>query len=95
MGESVLYRVQWNSGASPAYVFLVLLITLGVVGLVYGIFNDYVTSVFYNMAMVNSGGADTSVFDLIVDYWTTYYIIGFVISLIAWSIVNATRPDEF
>lgn len=86
--------VDWESGATPAWVFLVMLFSIAAVMLVYIILNDYVTIVFYDMAIANAGKAPTDVFDLIVAYWQLYFIIAFVISMVVWAIVQVMRGEE-
>jgi hypothetical protein len=61
--------------------------------LTYGIFNDFVVNIFYNMG-VGSGG-DPAIFDLIVTYWQTYFIVGFLLSLIVWGVVNAMHENDY
>jgi hypothetical protein len=85
-------KIDMTSGRTPAYIFTVMLITIVVVMFPYIIFNDYVTSVFYTIA-VNNGG-DPALFNLIVSYWTTYYIVAFIFSLVIWAVVNSMRPEE-
>mgnify|MGYP003582267836 FL=1 len=85
--------MRLQDGYSPAYILFIWIITIIVVMLTYGIFNDFVVNIFYNMG-VGSGG-DPAIFDLIVTYWQTYFIVGFLLSLVVWGIVNAMREDDY
>lgn len=87
--SEVIMRAQ--DGYSPAYILFIWIITIVVVMLTYGIFNDFVVNVFYNIG-VGSGG-DPAIFDLIVTYWQTYFIVGFLLSLIVWGVVNAMHEE--
>ena len=85
--------MKLHDGYSPAYILFIWIITIVVVMLMYGIFNDFVVNIFYNIG-VESGG-DPAIFDTIVTYWQTYFIVGFLLSLIVWGIVNAMREDDY
>jgi len=85
--KNILYLKNTEKGYSPAYIFISMIVAVAVVMTFYTLFHDFVTSIFYNMAIANGGSE--SLFDLIVDYWTTYLIIGFVISAIIWAVVNS------
>jgi multisubunit Na+/H+ antiporter MnhB subunit len=87
-----LRTIDWTGAKTPAYIFVMVLLTLVVVMLPYVIFNDYVTQVFYNIAVSNGG--DVDLFNMIVAYWQYYFIFGFVISLMMWAITNSMRSDE-
>jgi hypothetical protein len=77
---------------SPAYILVIIILTLLVVFLMYGILNDYITSVFYQMTVDNGGDEGWALFA--VNWWQLYFIIAFVISMIIFVIVNAQRKDE-
>ncbi|MDD4051830.1 MAG: hypothetical protein PHR28_08035 [candidate division Zixibacteria bacterium] len=85
--------MRLQDGYSPAYILFIWIITIVVVMLTYGIFNDFVTMIFYDIGV--GGGGDTAIFDLIVTYWQTYFIVGFLISLVVWGIVNAMHEGEY
>jgi hypothetical protein len=85
--------MRLQDGYSPAYILFIWIITIIVVMLTYGIFNDFVVNIFYNMG-VGSGG-DPANFDLIVTYWQTYFIVGFLFSLIDWGVVNAMHENDY
>jgi hypothetical protein len=90
---AIYKAINWEAGKTPAYIFLIMIATIIAVMLPYTILNDYVTQVFYNMA-INNGG-DPALFNLIRAYWTTFFIIGFTISLVIWAVVNSMRTEEF
>lgn len=77
---------------SPAYILIIIILTLLVVFLLYGIFNDYITTVFYSMTIDNGGDEGWATFA--VNWWQLYFIVAFVISLIIFVIVNAQRREE-
>ena len=77
---------------SPAYILVVIVLTLLAVFLMYGIFNDYIVTVFYQMTIDNGGDEQWAMFA--VNWWQLYFIIAFVISLIIFVIVNAQRREE-
>jgi len=89
---------KWCEKAySPAYILIVMILTIGTVMLLYTLFSDFVTQIFYNIAM-NSGAssstAGTDMFDYIVWMWEYSLIIVFVISLVIWAIVNSMREER-
>jgi|APIni6443716594_1056825.scaffolds.fasta_scaffold218994_2 hypothetical protein len=77
---------------SPAYILVIIVLTLLAVFLMYGIFNDYIVTVFYQMTIDNGGDEQWAMFA--VNWWQLYFIIAFVISLIIFVIVNAQRREE-
>lgn len=77
---------------SPAYILVIIILTLLAVFLLYGIFNDYITTVFYQMTVDN--GVDQQWAMFAVNWWQLYFIIAFVLSLIIFVIVNAQRREE-
>jgi hypothetical protein len=77
---------------SPAYILIIIILTLMAVFLMYGIFNDYITTIFYQMTVDNGGDEQWAMFA--VNWWQLYFIIAFVISLIIFVIVNAQRREE-
>jgi uncharacterized membrane protein len=77
---------------SPAYILVIILLTLLAVFLLYGIFNDYITTVFYEMTVDNGGDEQWAMFA--VNWWQLYFIIAFVISMIIFVIVNAQRRED-
>jgi len=85
-------QIDWVDGKTPAYIFVMILLTIVVVMLPYIIFNDYVTQIFYNIAISNGG--DPDLFKMIVAYWQYYFIFAFVISLMIWAVVQSMRPEE-
>jgi len=85
--KNILIIKNSEEGYSPAYIFLSMIVAVAVVMTFYTLFHDFVTTIFYNMGIANGGSE--SVFDLIVDYWTTYFIIGFVISALIWAVVHS------
>ena len=85
--------MDWSKAATPAYVFLVMILTIGVVMLVYTLFYDYVVTIFYDMGM--SAGGDASTFGFIREFWRLYIIIGFVVSLVIWAVVSVMRQDDY
>lgn len=89
--QNKINKIDFCAGYSPAYIFIAMILTIGVVMIMYTLFNDFVTSVFYNMAISNGG--DEELFGLMVDYWETYFIIAFVLSMVLWAIVNAMRDE--
>jgi len=91
-------QTLWQERAySPAYILIVMILTIGTVMLMYTLFNDFITDIFYNIAM-NSGAssstAGTDLFDYIVWMWEYSFIIVFVVSLIIWAIVNSMREER-
>lgn len=78
---------------SPAYILIIIVLTFITIFLLYGIFNDYITTVFYTMVVVNGG--DTAWADFAVNWWQYYFIIAFVISLIIFVLVNAQRREDY
>lgn len=83
---------DFKSGYSPAYLFVILLLSIFVVFLLYGIFHDFIVSMFFRMAIDNGANPDT--YNFIVDSWSIYFIIAFIISMIVWVVVNAQRREE-
>jgi len=77
---------------SPAYILVIIILTLLVVFLMYGIFNDLITSVFYQMTVDNGGDEGWAMFA--VNWWQLYFIIAFVISLIIFVVVNSQRRED-
>jgi prepilin signal peptidase PulO-like enzyme (type II secretory pathway) len=77
---------------SPAYILVIILLSLLAVFLLYGVFNDYITSIFPWIMIENGGDAQYAQFS--IDFWQTYFVIAFVISLIIFVIVNAQRREE-
>jgi len=78
-------------GYSVAYIFISMIISIGIVMLIYTLFNDYVTSIFYEIGTRNGGKQE--IFDFIVQAWQVYFVIAFVVSMILWAIVNAMRQE--
>jgi hypothetical protein len=92
--EDVSLKKKYNEDAySPAYMLVIILFTFLTIFLLYGIFNDYVVTVFYNMILLNGG--DEGFANFAVNWWQYYFIIAFVISLIIFVIVNAQRREEY
>jgi len=77
---------------SPAYILIIIVLALLAVFLLYGIFNDYITTIFYQMTVDNGGDEQWAMFA--VNWWQLYFIIAFVISLIIFVIINAQRRQE-
>ena len=84
--------INISQAYSPAYILIIIILTLMVVFLLYGIFNDYIVTIFYRMTVQNGGDQNWAMFA--VNWWQLYFIIAFVISLIIFVIVNAQRRDE-
>lgn len=76
---------------SPAYILIIIIMALLVVFLMYGIFNDWIVSVFYQMTVDNGGDEGWAMFA--VNWWQLYFIIAFVISMIIFVLVNAQRRE--
>ena len=92
------FKNKWVEKAySPAYILIIMLITIVVVMLIYTLFNDFITTVFYDMAM-NFGASETTtgieLFDYIVWMWEYFIPIGFVLSLVIWALVNSMREED-
>ena len=82
---------------SPAYIIILMLITMIIVMLMYTIFNDFITTVFYNMAMgfgVSDSTSGIALFDYMVWMWEYFIPIGFVLSLVIWAVVNSMREEN-
>jgi len=77
---------------SPAYILVIIILSLLAVFLMYSIFNDYITTIFYQMTVDNGGDEQWAMFA--VNWWQLYFIIAFVISLIIFVIVNAQRRED-
>lgn len=84
--------INISQAYSPAYILVIIILTLLAVFLMYGIFNDYITTVFYQMTIDNGGDEQWAMFA--VNWWQLYFIIAFVISLIIFVIINAQRREE-
>jgi hypothetical protein len=85
-------NIPLEQAYSPAYILVIILLTLLTVFLLYGIFNDYITSIFYQMTIDNGGDEQWAMFA--VNWWQLYFIIAFVLSLIVFVIVNSQRREE-
>jgi len=85
--------MRLQDGYSPAYILFIWIITIIVRNADLRHLNDFVVNIFYNMG-VGSGG-DPAIFDLIVTYWQTYFIVGFLLSLIVWGVVNAMHENDY
>ena len=87
----------YEKAYSPAYILIVMILTIGTVMLLYTIFSDFITDIFYNIALNNgasSSTAGTDLFDYIVWMWQYAFIIVFVIALVIWAIVNSMREER-
>jgi len=84
--------INISDAYSPAYILIIIILTLMVVFLLYGVFNDYIVTIFYRMTVQNGGDQNWAMFA--VNWWQLYFIIAFVISLIIFVIVNAQRRDD-
>ena len=87
-----LNKMDWTSAKTPAYILVVILVSIIVVFLPYSILYDYVETIFYNMAIANGG--DVSLWNLITFYWRVVIPFMFVVSLILYSIAASMRKDE-
>ena len=76
---------------SPAYILIIIILSILAVFLLYGIFNDYITSVFPDM-MFNNGG-DLQFMDFTINVWSLWFPVAFVISMIIFVIINAQRSE--
>jgi hypothetical protein len=85
-------NIDVSQAYSPAYILIIIILTLLAVFLLYGIFSDYITTVFYQMTVQNGGDENWAMFA--VNWWQLYFIIAFVFSLIIFVIVNAQRRDD-
>ena len=89
---------KWVEKAySPAYILIIMILTIGTVMLLDTLFNDYITQIFYNIALqsgASSSTAGTDLFDYIVWMWQYSFIIVFVISIVIWAIVNSMREER-
>lgn len=90
--KPIIKFIDIRQAYSPAYILIIILLTLLAVFLLYGIFNDYITSVFYQMTVDNGGDEQWAMFA--VNWWQLYFIIAFVISMIIFVIVNAQRRED-
>jgi len=90
--QPITNRLNIRQAYSPAYILVIILLTLLAVFLLYGIFNDYITTVFYEMTVDNGGDEQWAMFA--VNWWQLYFIIAFVISMIIFVIVNAQRRED-
>ena len=93
-----VHNSQWHEKAySPAYILIIMILTIGTIMLLYTLFNDYITQIFYNIAMqsgASSSTAGTDLFDYIVWMWEYALVIVFVISIVIWAIVNSMREER-
>ena len=81
-----------SQGYSPAYILIIIILTILATFLLYGIFSDYISSVFPQMVLDNGGDYEYSTFS--VNVWQVWFMVAFVISLIIFVIVNAQRREE-
>ena len=79
-------------GFSPAYILIILILTIFVTFLLYGIFHPYIVDVFPSMMVDNGGDQDFAMFS--IEWWTVYFPVAFVVSMIIWVIVNSQRRGE-
>lgn len=84
--------IDISQAYSPAYILVIIILSLLAVFLMYSIFNDYITTIFYQMTVDNGGDEQWAMFA--VNWWQLYFIIAFVISLIIFVIVNAQRRED-
>ena len=85
-------NINFQSGMSPAYILVTIILTLLVTFLLYGIFDPYLTSVFPSMIIDNGG--DQAFAEFAINWWQLYFIIAFVLSLIIFVIINSQRRSE-
>jgi type II secretory pathway component PulF len=85
-------NINISQAYSPAYILVIILLTLLAVFLLYGIFDPYMVTIFPDMNIDNGGDAEWSTFA--VNWWQLYFLIAFVISLIIFVIINAQRPED-
>lgn len=76
---------------TPAYILIIIVLSILAVFLLYGIFNDYIVTIFPQMVLDNGGDEDWATFTIVA--WQQYFIVAFVISLIIFVIINAQRPE--
>jgi uncharacterized protein YqfA (UPF0365 family) len=91
VGETV-NNIDWTSAKTPAYIFMIMIISFVVVMVPYTIFYDYVATVFYGIAIANGG--DVALFNMIVFYWKFVIPFMFVIGMIIYAIVNSMRTPQ-
>jgi len=84
-------RMDLSQAYSPAYILLIIILTILAVFLLYSIFSDYITSVFFSMVVDNGGDEQWATFAN--NWWQLYFIVAFVISMIIFVIVNAQRQE--
>ena len=85
-------NISFDQAYSPAYILVIIILTLLAVFLMYGIFNDYITTIFYQMTIDNGGDEQWAMFA--VNWWQLYFIVAFVLSLIVFVIINSQRREE-
>ena len=79
-------------GYSPAYILIIIILSIFVTFLLYGIFHPYVVDVFPSMMVDNGGDQDFAMFS--IEWWTVYLPVAFVVSMIIFVIVNSQRRGE-
>jgi hypothetical protein len=87
-----LKRINFSDGYSPAFLLIIIVLTIGVTFLLYGIFDSHITSVFPGMVIDNSG--DPALAEFAITWWKQYLIVAFVTSMIIFVIVNSQRDDQ-
>ena len=85
-------NISFDQAYSPAYILVIIILTLLAVFLMYGIFNDYITTIFYQMTIDNGGDEQWAMFA--VNWWQLYFIVAFVLSLIVFVIINSQRRED-
>lgn len=88
----LMKRVDLTQAYTPAYILIIIILSILAVFLMYGIFNDYIVTVFPEMVLENGGSEGWATFT--VDVWQTWFPVAFVISLIIFVIINAQRREE-
>lgn len=73
------------------YTWIAVIVAIFQVMLIWGLFNDLVTNLLYNLAL--GMGGNEQVLDLLIMFWT-YFPIPFLFSLIIWAVVVSVRNQE-
>ena len=90
--KEVLNKSYPGAAGMTGYLWLVMIVTIGVVMLIYTFYYDIVVTIFYNVALQN--GMPGQKVDLFVFFYQ-YFPIPFFMSLICYFIVNSMVVEAF
>lgn len=90
--QQVLNKTYRGAAGMAGYMFVIMIVSLGVVMLIYTLYYDIVVTIFYGVAITSGMPAQKA--DMFV-YFYQYFPIPMFISLIVWFLVNSMREERY